>query len=353
MLGPDPKSHGGMQSVVNAYFQSPLFASCEVRFIATVTQKPVPAKILTAVAAVVKVLFYLSWWRVNVVHIHSASRVSFYRKSVFVLIASWFRKPIVFHLHGAAFKEFYGTETGKFGRWFIRNTVKRATRIVALSESWKQYLIRELQLPPVSIEVIHNPIPHIVNGHARSATKSPAVLFMGRIGIRKGAYDLADASAIVHSELPEVRFRICGDGEVEKLREYIDHLGMSGNVELPGWVSDKNMYYGGADIYVLPSYAEGLPMSVIEAMAHGLPVVTTRVGGLPDIVEDGVNGFLIEPGDVQRLAHYIVELARDPGLRLEMGTKNRILAMESFGRERIADRVLQLYESLMRQRISK
>jgi glycosyltransferase involved in cell wall biosynthesis len=338
-----------MQSVVSAYFHSPLVASCDVHFIATTADGTVSKKILTAATALVKLWFNLSFRPVDIVHIHSASRASFYRKSAFLWIASWFRKPIVFHLHGAAFKEFYGTETSEFGRLFIRKTMRRATRTIALSETWKQYLIRELQLLPGSIEVVHNPIPHVVNGSVQPNPDAPVVLFMGRIGVRKGAYDLAEAASIVHSEMPQVRFRMCGDGEVEQLKKYVDRLGISNNVELPGWISDKNMYYGGSDIYVLPSYAEGLPMSVIEAMAHGLPVVTTRVGGLPDIMVHGENGFLVEPGDITRLAEAIVTLAKDPELRVEMGAKNRNLALENFGREKIADRVLQLYDLLIRE----
>jgi glycosyltransferase involved in cell wall biosynthesis len=178
------------------------------------------------------------------------------------------------------------------------------------------------------------------------------VLFMGWLGARKGLPEALRAVPLVRKEVPEARFIFAG--VVEKLeKELIEPLceaaERAGGVVFPGFVAGegKLALLSQASALILPSHAENLPVSVIEAMAMGLPVVTTPVGGVPEVVIDGHNGFLIEPGDYQALADRIVRLAKDPELRRAMGQANAAKARLLYHPALFAARMQGIYECVL------
>jgi glycosyltransferase involved in cell wall biosynthesis len=175
-----------------------------------------------------------------------------------------------------------------------------------------------------------------------------ALLFLGRVGSRKGVIDLIEAVAKLAAQFPEIRLRVAGDGDIRGAARHAATLGISGNIEFLGWVRGeaKLQLLRQATIYVLPSYAEGLPMSVIEALAFGLPVVSTPVGGIPEAVSEGVEGFLVAPGSVDMLAARLAQLLSNPELRKQMGDRARRKAENAFAVECIVPTFDAVYAKL-------
>jgi glycosyltransferase involved in cell wall biosynthesis len=161
----------------------------------------------------------------------------------------------------------------------------------------------------------------------RSGRPKIQFLFLGRIGHRKGAFDLLQAFATLPIELRErARLVFAGDGEVDDLREQAQPLGT--DVEVHSWIDNKRRddLLNQSDVFVLPSYHEGVPMALLEAMAHGLPVITTPVGGIPDAVTDGVEGLLVQPGEKEQLARALEVMIEQGGMRQVLGRNARARA---------------------------
>ena len=171
------------------------------------------------------------------------------------------------------------------------------------------------------------------------------ILFLARIEKEKGIYDALDAFRILRSRYPFVRLTVAGDGpELNRARS----LGSS-DVTFLGSVKGSAKYaaFRSADAYLFPSYHEGLPISVLEAMAYGIPVITSRVGGLPDFFADGSMGFMSESRDPEVLAALVEKLIRDCALRARIGNFNRQYATEHFSGERIAAGLEDIYRAVL------
>ena len=147
------------------------------------------------------------------------------------------------------------------------------------------------------------------------------VLFLGELGQRKGVYDLLAAIRRLDAELPEdVRFFLCGNGEVEKVRETATQMGIMHRIAHVGWIDgeQKAQFLKETMINVLPSYNEGLPMTILETMAYGIPNISTAIASIPEVIQDGENGLLIQPGDVVALENSLKLLCADASLRDRM-----------------------------------
>ena len=346
MLGIHPKSRekGGISTVVDTYRATGLFERWPVRYIGTMVSGSRVAKISVAVSAFFDFARLLLVGRVAVVHAHTASRASFWRKSIFILPALAMRVPVILHLHGAEFEQFYRNECGAFAKAFARGVLNRVDRVIALSAQWRT-VIKSIA-PRAHVVTIANPVP-IPTRPTVAAREANLLLFLGRFGRRKGIFDLLQALTLVRQRFPDVRLRCGGDGDVAGVIARVRELGLEQHVEILGWVSGaaKERELMRATIYVLPSYAEGLPMGVLEAMAAGVPTIATRVGGIPDAIDDGVHGLLVLPGDIDALAERIMQLLDDAALRARLGAQARERAAAMFGTERVVAQIDDLYRS--------
>ncbi len=183
----------------------------------------------------------------------------------------------------------------------------------------------------------------------RAATDTPTVLFMGELGQRKGTWDLVQAIPHVLAAVPGARFRFGGNGDEARLRQEIAALGIEASVDVLGWVGmdKKKAAYDSADIYCLPSYQEGLPMSILEAMGSGLPCVSTPIAGIPEAVRDQETGLLVDPGDVPALTAALTRLCADPGLRRRMGTAGRRFAEERFDVDHVVLQLRDIWDDVL------
>jgi glycosyltransferase involved in cell wall biosynthesis len=175
---------------------------------------------------------------------------------------------------------------------------------------------------------------------------------MGEIGERKGAFDLAECIPEILKSVPNAQFRFAGNGETGRLQALVDQLGVADHVDVMGWTAgqDKIDAFQNADVYCLPSYAENLPVSVLEAMAARLPVVGTPVAGTPEEIIEGTTGFMVPPGDRDGITQRISQLLSDEDLRRSMGAAGRARAEKHFENEVVCQRLIALWREVIQVR---
>jgi glycosyltransferase involved in cell wall biosynthesis len=258
---------------------------------------------------------------------------SFLEKGMMVFAARLFGKRVILNPRSGLILD--DLEKSRFMRWFIPSVFRQCNIVMCQSQSWKQFYQSISGLPDNRFIVIPNWVdfePYLqISAQRKRADTRISILFLGRIERNKGVYALAEAVQMFHEDLPHCRFIICGMGsELEAFKEKIADLALSHLFEFRGWVTgaEKIKALQDADIFVLPSYREGLPNSLLEAMASGLAVVATAVGGIPDILDDNA-GRLIQPGDVEALGHAIVELSKSAELRGHLGQSARSYVLEN------------------------
>jgi glycosyltransferase involved in cell wall biosynthesis len=233
---------------------------------------------------------------------------------MFCGLAAAFNVPFVLHLHSGEFPSFYLRECGPFRRAWIRLVLRRAFRVVVLTPGWQAELVKIE--PAAKVTVIGNPVV-VPPALSRMRAEARNVLFLGRLRQKKGVYDLIAAVPEVLRHRPESRFVIAGDGEIDLVNDLAARLRVGHVIVTPGWVDgkDKDRLFEAADVLVLPSYYEGLPICVLEAMALGVPIVCTPVGGISGLIEHGANGLLVSVGNPAQLAQTLVRCLTDSNLR--------------------------------------
>lgn len=352
MLG--TSARGGIGSVIITYQQSRLFEQWPVVYIPTHSDGGSLRKLYVAVRALSRFAGLMLTCRILLVHVHGASNASFWRKLPFVMLARLARKPYIFHLHGGGFIHFY-RQCGSIGRSLVKSVLDHAGQLIVLSEHWKAR-IAEITTN-TAVTVIANPISDL-RLLALPVERTCGVLnllFLGAVLPRKGVFDLIKALAVVKEEFPQVTLTIAGEGEIEQVLKLAGDLGVRNLVKCHGWVDGqrKQDTFANAAVFVLPSYVENLPVAILEAMAAALPVVSTRIGGIPDLVEDGETGLLTEPGDVASIANAVLRLLKDAKLRTAMGAAARERALRQFSVDHALDEVAAVYARLgLRPRIA-
>jgi glycosyltransferase involved in cell wall biosynthesis len=339
MVGPDINSQGGISSVIKMYKDYGL----NISTLASYKDGNALAKLFVYGLFLVKYIVTLAVDKnVKLVHLHTASRGSFIRKSIAFKLAKLFHKKVIIHIHGAEFELFYN-ESPKFIKEIITKTLNDADLVIVLSKQWKDTIARISTSD--KIKVLYNPT--VIKVYSRIHSESTKAVFMGRLGKRKGIYDVIESAKLIKN--PNVEINLYGDGEIEKFDKLISDSDLHDKIKLPGWVSGekKDEVLQNSDIFILPSYNEGLPMSILEAMAVGLPIISTPVGGIPEAVEDGVNGFLIQAGDYNALAEKIDLLASNQSLRVQMGQRGYNLAKEKFDIKIIIKQLQDIYDELL------
>ncbi len=241
-------------------------------------------------------------------------------------------------LHGGAFREFYAAR-GPLGQAWIRLVMRRAQRFVVLTESWRRWAV-DVE-PRAQVCVLPNTVAAVT---ARAPVQAPTgdrgpLLFLGRIEAEKGVFTLVAALARAHAAGARWQLACGGTGDVDGMRRAMHEAGLpADSVAFHGWV-------GGEQKAVLPSLIENMPVSILEAYAHGKPVIASRVGGIPDMVSPDVEGRLVPPGDAQALADALIDAWHAPDEWRRRGEAAR----ERFQRDYACEAVIAQVEALYAQ----
>jgi glycosyltransferase involved in cell wall biosynthesis len=250
------------------------------------------------------------------------------------------RIPVVLHLHASEYPEFFDA-LPKLAKALLRRTFAGADVVVVLGEKWRDYVCCELRVPPAKVAIMLNAAPGPgVAPQARARGSDPLrILFLGRLGTRKGVPEILHALADTRLCGKQWFAVMAGDGDIARYSAEAERLGIGDRVSFTGWIDadEARKLLSDSDLLLLPSHAEGLPMSIVEAFAHGVPVVSTRVGAIADILEDGVNGLFVETGSSSQLADVLLKLVEDEPLRLLLARNARAtweerLDVTSYGR---------------------
>lgn len=336
-----------MRSVVEGYRNDGVFEQWNVLLLSPHVEGALPTRLLTAATALFRFLGLLVQRKVGLVHCHAAMKGSFWRKSLFALIARVARIPVVFHLHGSEMKTFVHRQP-KLVQQLIGWVLSKQSVVVVLSQSWADY-VHSIS-PTAKVQVLPNyvPLPELPTNRD-FAGKDVRLLFLGLVGTRKGVYDLLPAFQKAIGDFGAMQLTIGGNGEVDQAQIMANELNVMDRVTFAGWVSgeDKLRLLQQADIYVLPSYNEGLPVSILEAMSWGVPVISTRVGGIPELIDDGEDGLLIEAGDQTALSAAILRLAGDAQSRAAMGAAARNKVATGFSKSVVLPQLEGIYTRLL------
>lgn len=340
MAGSAREVRGGVSSMVNVCFEHGLFRRWHAVYLPTHCDGGKPRKLVRAVASLARFAAQLAAGRVALLHAHIASGASFWRKLAFAALARAFAVPYILHVHAGDFRGHYA-RCGRLARALLRRLYAGAHTVIALAPSWREEIARAV--PGARIEVVPNPVT-LPAWRAPEAAASPSVLFLGVVRAQKGVYDLLAAWPSVLAAIPEARLTVAGSGELERARELAARLGIAPSVDFPGWVdaAAKQRLLEGAALLVLPSRFEALPMAVLEGMAAGLPIVATRVGGIPEAVGPDA-GILVEPGDVEALARALVSILADAPRRIAMGAAGRLRASSAHSADVVVPAIERLW----------
>jgi glycosyltransferase involved in cell wall biosynthesis len=340
MLGAAPETRGSIASVVEAYREHGLFKRWPIDYIATHGGGGFlhEAKLLFKGLRSFAVL--LARHRRVVVHAHCAARRGLWREWLFAALAVAARCPVIVQLHGGGFERFYDASSTP-GRIAIRLLLERAACVVAPSESQCAWVRRVAR--GAHAACLPNPVP--VQAPASQAGRSNLVLFLGRLEAGKGVFDLLDSVAELRGAVPDLRVVFAGEGDRAALARYAERLGIADAVKFTGQVgpSGKRALLESAAAFVLPSYAEGLPLGLLEAMAAGVAVIASPVGGVPEAVVDGVSGFLVAPGDTAALSRLLRKLLLDRELGARLGAAARESVRLRFSPDRTVPRLEEIY----------
>lgn len=284
----------------------------------------------------------------DIYHIHAASRGSTFRKGYYVkLIKKWGGK-VILHIHGAQYMEFYNQCSEKKKKRII-DILKSADMVIALSEDWKKKFDKKFGL--TNCVVLPNGIDTEKYSNAVSSLEQHKneFVFLGRLGERKGAYDLVNAIELAVKQNSNIKVYMAGDGEIEKVRGLIHQKKLQNNIILVGWVDfeRKIELLKKSATLVLPSYNEGLPMAILEGMAAGKAIISTTVGAIPEVIEDG-NGILIEPGNIKLLSDAIVECSNNLE-KITLMAQNNIKKIDNqFSMKTMHKKLIQYYENVLK-----
>jgi glycosyltransferase involved in cell wall biosynthesis len=289
-------------------------------------------------------------FRPQVLHIHTSHGIAWIKDTVYIWIGKLQKCKVILHLHSPDFSRFY-SQSSPFSKLYTRYMLIKADAVITISENWKHCLSKIL--PNTKIITILNCIQSSENTIVQKPDQRVLYGFLGgEPGMQKGAYELVDAIARVNTHDGEVHLCLEGidgrQGELTTINQKLAELQISDKCELVGEISDEKRreYFQNIDFIIFPSHGGGLPMALLEGMAEGKAIISTSNGGVPEVVEDGYNGFLVEPGDVDNLADKINTLIRRRDLCSQMGIHSLEIVRNKLCVQRYIDQLVGIYEGL-------
>lgn len=347
VVGPSPtRSKGGMATVIEEIEKDKMLNS---QFKIDIFESYIDGNkfkvLLYSIFAFLK--FYFTKNNYDVYHIHAASYGSTFRKGFYVRAAKKWGKRVILHIHGAEYMVFYEKSRKKKKIISILNT---ADMVIALSQDWKEKFEKTFNLK--NCRVLENGID--MERLAPAITKYEehpyALVMLGRLGERKGTYDLIRAIEIVKNTIPDVVCYLAGDGEIQKCSAVVTEDGIEDNIKIVGWVEfEKKLdLLKKTGILILPSYNEGLPMAILEGMACGKVIISTNVGAIPEVVKEE-NGILISPGNIQSLAEAIIKCCTQKDYVENISRNNISKIEEGFSMISMHKKISSYYQYVMKK----
>ena len=330
---------GGITQVIYSYDK---FVFENFQFIPLMKGKSVMARRISIFISLVKLFFRLIFNKgIRIIHIHSASYRSFQHSVLFMKVAKMHNRKVVMHIHGGGFAEYYETKP----QW-IKSMLNKCDVVVALTSFWERFFKEKVGCK--NVIQINNIIEEPQYKATTKDNTCKHLLFLGKICNDKGIYDLIEVIIEHRIEFDgKLVLHIGGGGEVDKLNTIIENEALQDIIKYEGWINgDKKIsLFNQCDVYVLPSYIEGLPISILEALSYGHYIISTTIGGIPEIIKNKEEGVLFTPGDKEALYNILKEVISNNTL-LENKEK-RIEISNKHTPKEVAKELLSMYKKLL------
>ena len=353
VIGPSPDAVGGMASVVAQTLRLEFDGRYRLRFFPTTSsigdRETSWQRMTRHVRHLLRLRRLIRESNRPIVHIHTCSGFSFLRSAVDMMIARSHGCRTVLHIHGAKFDSFYEALPA-YRRLLMRRCLSRADRVIALSNGWRRKL--HDMAPKARLSVIENAIECPAETTTSRRPGPFRFVLLARMDEWKGIDDLLSACVTLVADSVDFELVLAGPGgtagDAVSLEAKIKSMRLAGVVRYVGPVHgrEKDDLLRNSDAYVLASWSEGLPISLLEAFAYGLPAVATRVGAVPEVITEGCEGLLVparQPDDLARAMHTMID---DPSRRATMSDAARRLAKQRFSVVRLRGDLLRLYDEL-------
>lgn len=347
MVGVDNTSLGGMLTVVENYLNNKEFCrATNLLYIPVTTHAPIFKKTLFSFRAVLNIIRVLQKGETDIVHVHMSDGGSAFREGAILKIAKRYGCKTVAHMHAADYEGWYNKQP-KLIKTLASRLLKNADIILALGEQWRN-LYKRITNDDVQVDVLYNAVKLPDKNYYNSSSKN--VLFLAHMIKRKGIDDLLDAIVLVKDEIPnDIRFILYGADREDNIEQRIKSRNLQKYVFYKGWLTsrDKEECLKDVLVNVLPSYHEGLPMTILETMAYGIPNISTNIAAIPEAISTGENGILINPGDVNGLADAIKKIINDQRARILYSKMAYKTVEQKFSLETHMKKILDIYRELI------
>lgn len=341
MVGADRSVHGGVSGVVNNYYEAGLDQLIDLKYIGTMVDGSKLKKLEKAFYAYVDFLFSVKHY--DIVHINMASDSSYYRKLYFIYVGKLFHKKIVIHQHGGDFKNFYYRDSSEKSRGRIQKNLNKADKFIVLSDIWKELFQNIIQANKLYV------LPNAVKmpDEYEKDYENQNILFLGRLCTDKGIGELLEAVKILHNDYPQMHLYLGGVWEEDKLRMMADEC--QDYVTFLGWIDSvkKDEMLRKCSVFILPSYYEGMPVSVLEGMAYGCACVVTPVGGLATMIQDRWNGVLIESKSTEAIVNGLKGILNQTQVKEDLGRHAKETICRNYEISANIKQLIGIYEEVM------
>lgn len=281
------------------------------------------------------------------VHVNMAERLSVFRKGAIIALCRALRIPVVLHLHAAQLHHFY-RNLPRLLQVLVRWLFSLPTHCIVLGHAARNFVVDELAVAPEKVSIVINGVPGPTASRRKRQPGTPCrALFLGNLSERKGVSDLL--RAIARSDLTAERFilSLAGGGDIAGYRKLVDDLQIGDRVHFEGWADQEKAagLMAAADMLLLPSYDEGLPLVILEALANGVAVICTPVGEIPSVLEDGVHAYFVNPGDIAGIADALHRLVHDEALREQLEFNGRAIYEAQFSLSRFFFSIVDIHRA--------
>jgi glycosyltransferase involved in cell wall biosynthesis len=358
MIGPGEGIGGGISTLVKSFLPE-LMKRTSIYYFASVNHRELRYSgkcslhnVIITVSQYIRFFVALGRYHPNIIHIHTSQGLAWLKDTFYIIIGKAVNCKVLLHMHGGNFDQLYHGSP-RLIKAYTRRMLGLADIVISVSTEWKNRLTKIIPANRIYPLVNCVDCQLIQPDPSWAATEMVNILFMGRIGQNKGVFDLIDALHIIQSEGIFFHAQFVGGeekaGDYQRLNQRIEQYELKNTCEILGSVEwgKALQLLKDASLFVLPSYYEGLPMVILEALAAGLPVVATPVGGIPEVVRDEYNGYLVPVGDTQLLADRLANLVGDAGLRKIMGQRSREIAVKELNVGTYIEKLETLYSQII------
>lgn len=346
MIGSNLRVNGGITRVIKNYIKAGLDKKVDLKFYPTYFGSG--NHIIDGVYFVVQYMkLYINYKifrnKVDIIHVHMSYKGSFYRKKYIINLFFKLGVPIVLHMHGSKFKKFYNNSSVR-KKNEISYTLNKVSMLLALGEEWKEFYSSITSAKVISFNNA------VFSKKITTFDNKIYITTMGILSKRKGTYDIIKIAKKLDTKInKQYKFLLVGDGDLKQINKLILKENLDNRILTTGWIqNDKQIeeIYNKTIIYLLPSYNEGMPMSILEAMSYGIPIISTNVGSISSLVKKK-NGYVCKPGDIDEMVNKIIDLLNDKEKYKMMSIENKNTIKNHYCIDDSIEDLISLYSQLL------